>query len=393
MAIEFRCPCGAACSADESQVGHLFHCEACGLDIPVPAPGQIEDSGAQADHPADAGEVAAVLDEGHDEAAREMVHQVQETQLTDPAEVAAKHEADLAALGQEAAAGADVAEVGARHKASIEALHEQLGSRGGSGEMAEQMRAVREGKGGVPGAGALAAELGPRKARPASKGPPKGKARAAHHIGFKRAIWLPSLAIGLVCLVLGGYCFFASPSNPYEKHLERFWSELKEAGIGEFEVVRHQGKAWAIPKGAAHTETVTGRVFFQNVPLYGDKAPDEPAVEADDYVKSQDYQGGQQSRYLSFGLGLLAVGLALVVLSLWVLHDVRLMRGDKAPETAKPADAPVADGAAQVPAEGQAEEPPIEAELADEEEGPADVQAEPGGGEGEAPDAQETPAP
>lgn len=391
MAIEFRCPCGAACSADESQVGHLFHCEACGLDVPVPAPGQIEDSGPQADHLVDAGEVAAILGEGHDEAAREMVHQVQDTQLADPAEVAAKHEADLAALGQEAVGGVDVAEIGARHKASIDALHEQLGMRGGISEMAEQMRAVREGKGGAPGAGVLAAELGPRKARPPSKGPLKGKARAAHHIGFKRAIWLPSLAIGLVCLALGGYCFFPSISNPYARHDEQFRGELKQAGIADFEVIRNQDKAWAIPRGATHTETVTGKVFFQNVPLYGDKAPDEPAVEADDYVKSRDYESGQRSRYLSFGLGLLAVGLALAVLSLWAFHDVRLMRGDKAPETATPADAAATDQAAQVPAAGLSEEPPIEAELADEAEEPADVQAEPGDAEGEASDAEKTP--
>ena len=35
--IEFKCPCGATCRADEAKAGELLHCDACGLDLPVPA--------------------------------------------------------------------------------------------------------------------------------------------------------------------------------------------------------------------------------------------------------------------------------------------------------------------------------------------------------------------
>jgi len=37
VAIQFTCPCGASYSVDDSQAGVLFHCEKCGLDVPVPA--------------------------------------------------------------------------------------------------------------------------------------------------------------------------------------------------------------------------------------------------------------------------------------------------------------------------------------------------------------------
>jgi len=37
VAITFRCACGAVYTVDDAQVGVLFHCEACGVDMPVPS--------------------------------------------------------------------------------------------------------------------------------------------------------------------------------------------------------------------------------------------------------------------------------------------------------------------------------------------------------------------
>lgn len=344
MAIEFRCPCGAVCSAAETRVGELFHCEACGLDTPVPSPEQAQAAGHAA----------------HQEAAQDMIHQVQDLQGAAAAEAAARHQEDLAALLKETGGNAPEPDAEANRKAGVAALHEQLGSHAGAAEMAEQMRAVREGQGGAAMAGAPPVVLGPLSGpRPPSKRPPTGKARAAHHIGFKRAIWLPSLLVSLVCLGVGVYCFFPGGSNPYARHLERFQGLLKDAGITEPEIVTYQDKAWAIPKGAEHSITSLGKVFYQNVAALGDKAPDEPAVEADDYVKSQAHQSMQQSKYLWFGFMLLAVGLALGVLSLWAYHDVRVMRGETAaaPETpaAMPPDAQPQAPTAEAAPPGSAE--------------------------------------
>ena len=384
MAIEFTCDCGATCSADESQAGQLFHCEACGLDIPVPAPqGAVTDDDAvpETSQPpeadvAEADVAGAAVDDmedaqAHAEAERAMVEQMKEVR-GDPDEIAAKHREDLDALKRDTADDLDEEEAKARHDADIQALHDQLGSQGGIAEMADQMRAVRDGEGGE--AVAIAAgELGPRTVRPLKKKPPKGKERAAHHIGFKKAIWAPSLLVGLVCVGIGIYCFLPSAEeNPYQQHLAYFQEQLQKAGIGEFDVVQVGKGSWAVPKGATHSVSQTGIVYFQNIPAYGQMAPDEPAVDATDYVKSQSHQSGRQSKSLQFGILLTAVGAVLVLLTIITLRDVRIvaaMRAEQAP------DADVAEGeeVEGEEVEGNAdksekpdEEPPPETETPDE---------------------------
>ncbi len=344
MAIEFRCPCGAVCSADEARVGELFHCEACGLDTPVPSPEQAQAAGQAA----------------HADAAQDMIHQVQDAQGAAAVEAAARHQEDLAALMKETGGTAAEPDAEAKRQAGVAALHEQLGSHAGAAEMAEQMRAVRGDQGGAARPGVPPVILGPLSGpRPPSKRPLTGKARAAHHVGFKRAIWLPSLLVSLVCLGVGVYCFFAGGSNPYARHLERFEGLLKDARIAQFEIVTHQGKAWAIPKGAKHSITSLGTVFYRNVTDLGDSAPDEPAVEADDYVKSQAHQSMQRSKYLWFGFMLVAVGLALGVLSLWAYHDVRVTRGETAAAAETPAATPP-DAQPQAPTAGAAPSDSVE---------------------------------
>ncbi|HUU92670.1 MAG TPA: hypothetical protein VM238_15835 [Phycisphaerae bacterium] len=376
MAIEFTCDCGATCSADESQAGQLFHCEACGLDIPVPVPQGVvmaDDDAAETSDLPEADVVEAAIEDmgdaqAHAEAERAMIDQMKEVR-GDPDEIAARHREDLDALKRETAGDLGEEEAKAKQEQDIRALHDQLGSQGGIAEMAEQMRAVREGEGGE--AVAIAAgELGPRTVRPLKKKPPKGKERAAHHIGFKKAIWAPSLLIGLVCVGIGVYCFLPSAEeNPYQQHLAYFQEQLKKAGIGEFDVVQVGRGSWAVPKGADHSVSQTGIVYFQNIPAYGQMAPDEPAVDATDYVKSQSHQSGRQSKSLQFGILLTAVGGVLVVLTIITLRDVRIvaaMRAEQAPREEVAEGEAVEGEAVEGDAEQPDEEPPPETETPDE---------------------------
>ena len=384
MAIEFTCDCGATCSADESQAGQLFHCEACGLDIPVPSSqGAVttDDDVAETSDLPEADVVEAAEDMGdaqaHAEAERAMIEQMKEVR-GDPDEIAAKHREDLDALKRDTADDVDEDEAKTRQEGNIRALHDQLGAQGGIAEMAEQMRTVREDGEAVA---VSAGELGPRTVRPLKKKPPKGKERAAHHIAFKKAIWAPSLLIGLACVGIGAYCFLPSAEeNPYQQHVAYFQEQLKKAGIGEFEVVQVGKGSWAVPKDATHSASQMGIVYYQDIAAYGQMAPDEPAVDATDYVKSQTHQSGRHSKSLQFGILLTAVGAVLVVLSVITLRDVRIvaaMRAEQAPDV-EVAEGEVVEGEA---VEGEAEEP--DEEPPPEDETPDDLPSddEPPGGD------------
>ncbi|KPJ77890.1 MAG: hypothetical protein AMS14_00400 [Planctomycetes bacterium DG_20] len=353
MAIEFTCDCGAACSADDSQAGQLFHCEACGLDIPVPSPADAPETAAPAQVDVTRAAVEDMMEdaEAHAEAERAMIEQIKEVR-GDPGEITARRRQDLDALKRETAGEVDEEAVKAKRNADIQALHAQIGSQGGIAEIAEQMRPLRG-----EAVAVSAAELGPRTARPIRKGPPKGQERAAHHIGIKRAIWLPSLLVGLACVGVGVYCFLPSAEpNPYGQHVAYFQEQLKKAGIGEFEVVEAGKGSWAIPKGATHSVSQSGIVYFQNVPAYGQVAPDEPAVDATDYVKSQTHQSGRQSKSLQFAVLLTVVGLVLVVLSIVTLRDVRIVAAMRAEAAETPEEAEAAQAEGETPDEVEAAE-------------------------------------
>jgi len=393
VAIEFTCDCGATCSADESQVGQLIRCDACGMDVPVPSPHDAAEAGDQADRPAagDQADVArAAVDdivdaEAHAEAERAMIEQMKEIH-GDPDQVASRRREDLDALKRETAGDVDPDDVKVKHDGDIQALYDQLGSEGGIAEMAREMEAVRDGEGGE-GIALAPGELGPRTLRPVRTKPPKGKERAAHHIGFKKAIWAPSLLVGLVCVGIGVYCFLpSSEENPYKPHLAYFHETLKKARIGEFEVVQVGKGSWAIPKGATHSVSDAGRVYFQNVPAYGQMAPDEPAVDATDYVKATNYTSGRGYGYVKHGVALLAVGAILTLLSIITLRDVRIVAAMRA-EQAAPDEA---EGDEE--AEGEPEAPDTEevAEVIDEEaapdQGPSDESPDEPSDDAEPPD-------
>jgi len=383
VTIEFTCDCGARCSADESQVGQLFHCEACGLDIPVPSPqdaAKADEGAAERPEPAPTDVAHAAVEDmedaqAHAEAERAMVEQMKDVR-GDADQIAATRREALEALRRETAGDLDEAEAKAKHEGDVRALHEQLGAQGGLAEIAEQLRPSSEGGEAVT---VSAGELGPRVVRPLKKKPPTGAERAAHHIGFKRAIWLPSLIVGLVCVAFGvlacaGINLYSllhgSEENPYKRHVAYFQEQLKKAGIDEFDVIEVGRASWAIPKGATHSVSQTGIVYFQNRAAYGDLAPDEPAVDATDYVKARDYKSGRGSGFTRYGIALLAVGAVLIAMSIITLRDVRLVAGARPGAEEEAAEKEAAE-------EETAQEDAAEAEAAEAEGEPSDQEPPP----------------
>ena len=324
MAIEFKCPCGATLSADESKAGELVHCEACGLDVPAPKPG------AQAEIP------------------------------VFPAASAAGSEAE----------GAPVAEVVAEPSKGAAALQELRAARGHGdvNEMIAQITGVRPtagAAGGAPvaplpagtafgprpaGAAGARIDLGPRTKRPAGPvAPPTGAARAAHHFGFKRVMWRPSLIKGLVCFGLGLYCLltFLMSSGTQIAYPDRTFP-------ADWQVVHDNlGNSWAIPPEATLQTGKTGRMFYANTAGY-----DEAAVDANEYAvnlakaeKDKADAIGEHRRYLWFAIGFLLVGAMLLPLSLWMRHHVKLVSGEKKEAEAPPEIKPGAEPAEAKPSE------------------------------------------
>jgi len=375
--IEFRCACGALCRADESEVGRLVRCEACGLDVPVPA-AETEASATAADDLREqlggggAADIAAHLHDGEDEATR-----------------------------TEAAAAAE------KRRKDAEALRQQLGS-GGAADIAKALRSEDAGEvgpeaGAAPAVGEGGPEAGPAlaeaapgvgeagspSAAPAAPSPKKkvlrGRERAEHHITFKRVIWVPALLVGLVCLAVGvcagGFRIhpleipdlLAGKPDLYAMHMARFREKLEQAHIpvDGFDIVEHGGEAWAVPEGTEHRKTNAGRVYYTNAAGF-----DEPAVNAEDYTKSQAIEQRSQSGLLWFGAGLVAVGLVLVVLSAILYRDVRLVRSARAEAEAEKAagavESPPAPRPVSEPGEGESDKP-----AGGEDAGTTESEAEP----------------
>ncbi|MEA3368320.1 MAG: hypothetical protein U9R68_09435, partial [Planctomycetota bacterium] len=275
-----------------------------------------------------------------------------------------------------------------KRRGDADALREQLGG-GGAADIADALRS--EGVGADGQAAAKAPAIGtadlPASAASGRTAPKKkvlrGLERAAHHITFKRAIWLPALLVGLVCLAVGVCAgvfrlhpldirdLVAGKEDLYEKHLARFHEKLKEAHIpvDGYEIVEHGGEAWAIPKGAEHRKTATGRVYYSNAAGF-----DEPALLAEDYAESLAVEQRSQSGLLWFGVGLTAVGLVLIVLSAITYRDVRLVRAARAEAGAESEEAE--------------ETPPAPALVSEADEGPSEAE----GGQG-APAEVATPLP
>jgi hypothetical protein len=193
VAIEFKCPCGAICRADESRVGELFHCDACGLDLPVPATG----------------------------------------------------EAPLA----EVVAGPTGPSVAEEFKA-------QVVDRSGFNEMMQQLHGVTAaaevpGSPAAPAAGSTVAGSGAKPLAMAAgmrtRGPVKPAtpvSRAAHHFGFKKVMWGPTLVVAGLCIAAGIIAFVLSARASITALTP------PDVVIKEPEIVKDaQGEMWAIPRG------------------------------------------------------------------------------------------------------------------------------------------------
>ncbi|MFO8015005.1 MAG: hypothetical protein R6X20_17085 [Phycisphaerae bacterium] len=428
MTIEFRCSCGALCRADESQVGQLVQCEACGLDVPVPSryaaervveddapeaeappPEPASDEGEPAQGDAPAGDDASASDGEESRTAAEALREqlggggaadiaahihdgADQSARVEAAAEAEKHREDADALREQL--GGDAEAAAEKRRGDADALREQLGG-GGIADIADALREEGADAGGQAAAGAPAlgaadlAAAGPGRTEPKKK-VLRGHERAAHHITFKKAIWLPALLVGLFCLAVGAYCFIPQPDPTYEQHMARFEEELRKGHIpvDGYEIVWHGGEAWAIPEGAEHRKTNTGRVYYSNPAGF-----DEPAVHAEDYAKSRAAEEGRMSGYFLYGVLLVVVGLVLIVLSVFTYRDVRLVRAAQAEGGAEPQEAEEVPVAAEVAPEPE-EESPEEAESPGEDEAPADEPPEsvhedadtdedmPGGGSG-----------
>jgi hypothetical protein len=170
-----------------------------------------------------------------------------------------------------------------------------------------------------------------------------------------------------------------------------FQEELQKGNIpvDGYEIVWHGGEAWAIPEGAEHRKTNSGRVYYSNPAGF-----DEPAVHAEDYAKSQAAEEGRTSGYFMYGVLLGVVGLVLIVLSAFTYRDVRLVRKAQASGGAEPQEAEEAPATPEVvseePGEASADEdgPSAGEETAADESEPPDTDDEdadadedtPGGG-------------
>jgi hypothetical protein len=256
----------------------------------------------------------------------------------------------------------------------------------------------------VPAAAAL--RLGAKARRPALPPPPTGMARAAHHYGFKRAMWLPSLVIAAVCGALGVWCFvpraaaplvnmdlkepeivkdgqgnlFAIPrgtqADPRPDGLMGYKDANGQEGLARAIIRDTADRAWAIPQGKTPEIRKSGRVFYLDDSGY------EIAAESADYWldiqrdldKIKQFRGGKEQGYVWFGVWLLAVAVVLAGLSVWMLVDVRAVRRERAAAEAAEAEKAQGPPKSEAPGEAQAEAKP-EAQ-ADEKAAPAEAQAE-----------------
>jgi hypothetical protein len=370
VAIQFKCLCGAECSADESMLGQLYHCAACGLDIPVVAPG----GEASRDQPAATAEmIAQVLSATEGGRRGDRGPGLNELR----GEVAAK---EVEGVSEEEAA---------RRKVARDAFQSQLGKKAGADELIFQLTGKRPEKPAEPGerapAGAAAATAPAAPARsPAAavemkkalrlaapaKPIPTGKARAATHIRIKRVVYGPSLALGFICLALALYCIDALtlrliPRKPTQyPELKTANPQLVKGQAGQLWVLPYgervwrpvgedpnslvDGKMWAMPNGTAPVIHPDGKIWYVN-----DFGAEEPAEPADDMRKALDYDRYQREMSLWFGASLTVTALVLLFLGFWTWNDVRIVRRDMGTTELPTAEA-VSEAAAAPPADAGA---------------------------------------
>ena len=390
MPIEFKCTCGAVCSADQSKVGQLLHCEACGLDVPVPAPG-----------------TADAVRKSDPAATAEMIAQVQT--------VAPAHGQDLGVLKDEMVAKAAegvTADEAARRQADRDAFRAQLGQKVGADELLAQIHGIRReaeapAAPGAAGPDAAATDAGAAPAAPAARNTasatelgkalrlaapakpiPTGKARAATHVRVKRVVWAPSLVMGLLCLAGGLYSLDALTLK-LVWHRPTLFPPVNTPAPRDM-VADDNGDWWALPKGAEAVKHPDGKFWYVNE--YG---AEEPAEFIKGMKEAVAFDRAQKENALFFAPSFLIVGLALLLLGLWSWNDVRIVKREMG--TTEIPTAEMAAGQSPPPAAGApAAEAGAPAPAAEPAPGTS-TEAKPDGAAAPAPEAAapapETPAP
>ena len=235
---------------------------------------------------------------------------------------------------------------------------------GAAGDLVTQMRAVQDERFAVArGAMADRASGAPADAGSASSAMPKAKPaparakrdrpknareRAAHHLGVKKVLWIPALAVGALCSALALLCLVVGPvkllTTPSLTSGEGKWGPVfidePFKGVEEkWELVQGpDGRWWFITTDAETLGWENGR------PRPTQGAWDLPVRPAQESVKfsrlsaAAEARAGEGKRYLVFGPIFLVIGPVLLALSLWMRRDIRLVAEAEKAETAEKAE-------------------------------------------------------
>jgi hypothetical protein len=224
---------------------------------------------------------------------------------------------------------------------------------GAAGDLVSQMRAVQaEQAPGLPvdatclGA---AAKAGAPRLRMRARPPMDAYARAAHHLGAKKVLWIPALVVGSVCAILAVECLVAGPwklatipeLTSGQGRFGAIFTEPGEDGLGaKWELVQAKdGKWWLIEDGTESLEREDGKVVALGAG--GFQLKSEPASKNKNYAALSAAAAAQATvgkRYLVFGPIFLVIGPVLLALSLWMRRDIRLVAEAEKAETAEQAE-------------------------------------------------------
>jgi len=234
---------------------------------------------------------------------------------------------------------------------------------GAAGDLVSQMRAVQaERSAGAPvdaasassampkvkpaAARAKRARLGGRRGRRAR--PKNARERAAHHLGAKKVLWIPALAVGALCSALALVCLVVGPvkllTTPSLTSGEGKWGPIfidePYKGVEEkWELVQgDDGRWWFI---ATDAETLGWENGRPKPTQGGWDLPVRPAEESVKFSRlsaAAEARASAAKRYLIFGPIFLVIGPVLLALSLWMRRDIRLVAEAEKAETAEQAE-------------------------------------------------------
>jgi hypothetical protein len=301
--MDFKCQCGATCSADESQAGQTIKCAACGQDVPVPAAVQAtvtDDIEIDDDVPSgEGGESLAVDNQSIHESAREQFP-----------------------------------------KGDVDEMIRQLTGRQ-PGEAAPAKTSKPAPKPQSKAVAEAATALSDAPAAPA--GPAKPKTRldyARHHFGFKRIFWPIGLAVGVLLMAMAVWGFWPRGLQSFDE-IPTLEELAKENKLDLKHPVRYRQftHSYLIEDGAPTSLTHDGNVIFV---LDG---VDILAPQIDDWAEAYDGIAEQVSRkYMLWFFGA-ACGLSgglLFFFGLWMMRDVSMVNRSSTEES--PAEASAETG-------------------------------------------------